>query len=46
MDEYLIECEECDSETYAIASEKPEFCPMCGRRAEVERKSLDTDILE
>jgi hypothetical protein len=46
MDEYLIECEECDSETYAIALEKPIFCPMCGRRAEVEKKSLDIDILE
>lgn len=38
MNEWKIECEEC----YAVAvilcegGEKPEFCPVCGRRAEVE----------
>jgi ribosomal protein S27E len=36
--EYRIECEECESVTYVIVEDKetPIFCPMCGRRAEVE----------
>ncbi len=36
--EYRIECEECDALTIILVEngEKPEFCPVCGRRAEVE----------
>jgi len=36
--EYRIECEECYSVTIVLCEgeEKPEFCPVCGRRAEVE----------
>jgi len=36
--EYRIECEECESTTIVLVEdgEQPEFCPVCGRRAEVE----------
>ena len=36
--EYRIECEECYSTTIVLVEdgEEPEFCPVCGRRAEVE----------
>lgn len=36
--EYRIECEECESTTIVLveAGETPEFCPICGRRAEIE----------
>ena len=36
--EYRIECEECYSITIILCEngETPEFCPVCGRRAEVE----------
>jgi rRNA maturation endonuclease Nob1 len=36
MSEWKIECEECDNESVIIAYEKPEFCPICGRRANAE----------
>ena len=37
--EYRIECEECYSITVILCEngETPEFCPVCGRRAEVEK---------
>lgn len=36
--EYRVECEECYSVTVVLCEdgEKPEFCPVCGRRAEAE----------
>jgi len=36
--EYKIECEECYSTTVILCEggEIPEFCPICGRRADVE----------
>ena len=49
MKEYRIDCEECESSTevFAYENSKPEFCPMCGRRADVEnrRDELDGDLL-
>ena len=43
--EYRVECEECSSTTIVLVDDgkNPEFCPMCGRRAEVEDIS-ETDI--
>jgi len=41
MKEYTVECEECESTTDVFAYSKPEFCPCCGRRAEVESRRLD-----
>jgi len=41
MVEYRIECEECESTTHVQSYDKPEFCPMCGRRAEVEKMKSD-----
>jgi len=36
--EYRIECEECYSVTIVLveSNNAPEFCAICGRRAEVE----------
>jgi len=36
--EFRIECEECYTTTIVLCDggENPEFCPVCGRRAEVE----------
>jgi len=43
--EYRVECEECDSVTIILIEDgkNPQFCPMCGRRAEPEDIS-ETDI--
>jgi|TARA_B100000287_G_scaffold45289_1_gene40559 rubrerythrin len=43
--EYRVECEECDALTIVLVEgdREPEFCPMCGRRAEAEDIS-ETDI--
>ena len=32
MEEYRIECQECEEITYVSSEDKPAFCPMCGRR--------------
>ena len=42
--EYQIECEECDSVTVVLVEngEKPEFCPVCGRRAEAENLKYES----
>ena len=44
--EYRIECEECESVTIVLVEngESPEFCPVCGRRAEVENINVDVDL--
>ena len=44
--EYRIECEECDSVTIVLVEdgEKPQFCPCCGRRAEVEDLNVDSNM--
>ena len=36
--EYRVECEECESTTIVLVEDggEPQFCPMCGRRAETE----------
>lgn len=36
--EFRIECEECETVSVVMTDtdEKPEFCPVCGRRADVE----------
>lgn len=36
--EFKIECEECDNVTVILTEtqDTPEFCPICGRRADVE----------
>ena len=44
MYDYIVECEECEETSYVAAYEKPEFCPMCGRRAEVEKREMDVEI--
>lgn len=37
MSEWKVECEECDNETVILSEgqDEPEFCPICGRRANV-----------
>lgn len=47
MKEYRVDCEECESSTEVFAYSKPEFCPICGRRADVEnrRDEFDDDLL-
>ena len=44
MDEYNIKCAECNEETLISADSLPEYCPMCGRRAEAETLMDDEDI--
>ena len=34
MDEWEIECEECGIGVTLHSPEPPDFCPLCGRRAE------------
>ena len=41
MTEYRIDCEECENTSVVHAYEKPEFCPICGRRAEIEKLRED-----
>ena len=36
LEDYQIECEECDETSYVASEQKPQFCPMCGRRASAE----------
>jgi rRNA maturation endonuclease Nob1 len=43
MEQYLIECEECENITHVFSYDKPEFCPVCGRRADVEKRTADFD---
>jgi len=43
MDEFIVECEECESVTYVLSYDEPKFCSICGRRAEVEKRSVDFD---
>jgi Zn finger protein HypA/HybF involved in hydrogenase expression len=45
MSTFRIECEECDNETIVDALVHPQFCPVCGRRGEVENID-DTDLVE
>ena len=37
MLEYNVDCEECENSTIVLTYEEPEFCPCCGRRAEVHK---------
>jgi rRNA maturation endonuclease Nob1 len=43
MEDYIIECEECEEISYAATYVKPNFCPICGRRAEIEKRSIEVD---
>jgi len=44
QNEFRIECEECESTTVVLVEngEEPMFCPVCGRRADVENISEET----
>ena len=42
--EYIINCSECNETTTVYAETIPEYCPMCGRRAEAETLMDDEDI--
>ena len=44
MDEYNIECGECGEHTTITADSIPEYCPMCGRRAEAESRMNNEDF--
>lgn len=46
MKEFIVECEECESVNFVHSYEKIRFCPACGRRAEVEKRSIDIDDTE
>lgn len=43
MNQYLVECEECENSTHVFSYDKPEFCPVCGRRADVEKRIMDVE---
>lgn len=43
MEEYVVECEECESFSFVHSYDKIKFCPACGRRAEVEKRTTDLD---
>ncbi len=45
MNEYTVECEECENTSIVGAYENVKFCPICGRRAEVEQTSYDVEEL-
>ena len=45
MKEYRIDCEECENSTDVFSYNKPEFCPVCGRRADVEKRIDEMDLL-
>tara|TARA_B100000965_G_C19592276_1_gene758503 strand:- start:2018 stop:2152 length:135 start_codon:yes stop_codon:yes gene_type:complete len=36
MQEFEIECEECDTNSIVLTRGHVEFCPCCGRRVEAE----------
>ena len=36
--EWIIDCEECDNTTFVKSWQEAEFCPICGRRADVKPK--------
>lgn len=44
MDEYEIECDECGIGSLIHSYDKPDFCPLCGRRS--ESKKLDSTLDE
>lgn len=46
MVEYRIDCEECESTTHVQSYDEPEFCPICGRRAEAEKLKAELDDLD
>tara|TARA_Y100000004_G_scaffold46666_1_gene51249 strand:+ start:13 stop:165 length:153 start_codon:yes stop_codon:yes gene_type:complete len=43
MDEWEIDCEECGVGCIVHAYDPPDFCPLCGRRAEAIRMSNDIE---
>jgi len=48
MSDYRIECEECEEPTIIIADEEPQYCPVCGRRADADliREPINFDDLD
>lgn len=44
MKEYTVECEECENTSIVGSYEKVSFCPICGRRAEVEIQTTEVDF--
>lgn len=43
--EWVIYCEECDSETFVYSDEEPNHCPICGAEASsVELGNEDTEV--
>ena len=48
MKQYIVECEACSNTTYVEneSNDPIEFCPVCGRRAEVEERKADFDWQE
>jgi len=46
MEQYIVECEECENTTEVFSYSKPEFCPVCGRRAEIEKRKIDLDWVD
>lgn len=46
MKQFRIECEECESVAEVFTYDNPEFCPCCGRRADIEKRSDVANHLE
>lgn len=46
MEQYFIDCEECENSTHVFSYDSPEFCPVCGRRADVEKRTMDVELPE
>jgi rRNA maturation endonuclease Nob1 len=46
MKEYNVDCEECENSTIVLTYEEPHFCPLCGRRAEVNERVDEVDWVE
>lgn len=46
MREYRVECEECDNVSTILTQytvDEPSFCPMCGRRQDIEEVEDEDD---
>ena len=46
MDEFEIDCEECGIGSVIHSYDPPDFCPLCGRRAEAKRVEESEDWYE
>jgi len=46
MREYRVECEECNNVSTILTQytvDEPAFCPMCGRRQDIEEVDEEDD---